>query len=305
MDTRLLNLSYSGLLTLHSCPRRFQLSRLNADKQMAEDESSSITFAFGHVVGHGVQLHFEGATEEEIIWTLFLEWEPDLWAANDKQKKSFWLAIAAIQTFLGMRRNGYLADWELVHVEGKPAVELSFAVQLPNGFRYRGFVDGVLRNTVTGEVMVLECKTSSIANLNPAQYKNSSQAVGYSVVLDDLFPDISSYEVLYLVYLTKGMAWESLPFSKSYLQRALWIQELLLDCEVIALYESTGVYPMRGESCFSFYRECEYMQTCTLSTDYLVQPLTAEEEVALEIKESQYQVVVTVEDLIRSQLARG
>lgn len=305
MDVRLTNLSYSGALTLHSCPRRFQLSRLNADKQATEDIDTSITMAFGHVVGHGVQLHFEGYSEEQIIWTLFLEWEPDLWAANEKQKKSFWLAIAAVQNFLWMRTNGYLADWELVYVDNKPAVELSFAVSLPNGYRYRGFVDGVLRNTTTGEVMVLECKTSSIANLNPAQYKNSSQAVGYSVVLDDMFPDISSYQVLYLVYLTKTMAWESLPFSKSYLQRALWIQELLLDCEVITLYENTGVYPMRGESCYSFYRECEYMQTCTLSTDYLVSSLTAEELDKLAEKESQYQVVVTVEDLIRSQLARG
>ena len=305
MDPRLLNLSYSGLLTLHSCPRRFQLSRLNADTQAIEDLDSSITFAFGHVVGHGIQLHFEGYTEEQIIWTLFLEWQVDLFAENQKQKKSFWLAIAAVQNFLWMRTNGYLADWELVYVDSRAAVELSFAVQLPNGFRYRGFVDGVLRNITTGEVMVLECKTSSIANLNPAQYKNSAQAVGYSVVLDDMFPDISSYQVLYLVYLTKSTAWESLPFSKSYLQRALWIQELLLDCEVISLYEQTGVYPMRGESCFSFYRECEYMQTCTLSTEYLVQPLTEVELAALEVKESQYQVVVTVEDLIRSQLARG
>lgn len=305
LTDRIRNLSYSGLLTLHSCPRKFQLSRLNAETHADEDLDATLTFAFGSIVGLGVQMHFEGYSEDQIIWALFQQWEAELFAENEKQKKSFWLAIAAVQQFLGMRKNGYLADWELVYVDSKPAVELSFAVQLPNGFRYRGFVDAVLRNRVTGEVMVLECKTSSIANLNPSQYKNSAQAVGYSVVLDDMFPDLSSYQVLYLVYLTKSMAWESLPFSKSYLQRALWIQELLLDCEIITLYENTGVYPMRGESCFSFYRDCEYMQTCTLSTEYLTKPLTDEEAAALAEKESQYQIVVTVEDLIRSQLARG
>lgn len=304
MDKRLLNLSYSGLLNLHSCPRKYQLSRLNAPVEQEESVESSITFAFGHVVGMGIQLHFEGKSEEEIIWALFLFWKPDLWASNEKQKKSFWLAIAAIQNFLHLRANGYLKDWELVYVEGKPAAELSFVVELPGGFRYRGFVDAVLQHRVSGEVMVLECKTSSVTNLNPAQYKNSAQAIGYSVVLDHLFPALSSYEVLYLVYLTKDMRYESLPFSKSYLQRALWIQELLLDVEVCQLYEQTGVYPMRGESCYSFYRECEYMQTCTLSTSLLTSPLTAEEEVLLDEKESQYQIKVTVADLIQSQLAK-
>ena len=303
-DPRILNLSYSGLLILHSCPRKFQLSRLNAEKQEQEDINQSITFSFGHIVGHGIQLHFEGATEDQIIWQLFQEWECDLFAENAKQKKSFWLAIAAIQNFLYMRESGYLEDWELVYVDNKPAVELSFAVSLPNGYRYRGFVDGVLRHTLTGEVMVLECKTASITALNPAEYKNSAQAIGYSIVLDHLFPGLSSYQVQYLVYLTKSLTWEALLFNKSYLQRALWIQELLLDCEVITMYENAGVYPMRGESCFSWYRECEFMQTCTLSTALLTSSMTAEEAAALEVKEAQYQIVVTVEDLIRSQLAK-
>lgn len=305
IDPRILNLSYSGNLTLHACPRRFQLSRLNAEKQIVESIDSKITFSYGHVVGHGLQLYLEGKSEEEIIWTMFLEWEVDLFDSNDKQQKSFWRAVAAVQRFISMCQFGYLDEWELVYHEGKPAVELSFVVLLPNGFRYRGSVDAVLRNKVSGEVRVLECKTSSATNLNPAEYKNSAQAIGYSVVLDSLFPDLSSYEVLYLVYLTKKMEWEQLLFPKSYLQRALWIQELLLDCEVIMLYENTGVYPMRGESCNDWFRECEFMQTCTLSTAHITSPLTQQEYEVLQEREAQWQIKVTVEDLIQSQLARS
>ena len=303
-DPRLKLLSYSSRLTAHSCPRKYQLDKLNAAVDTPEDMESSITFAFGHIVGLGIQLVFQGKSEDEVIWELFNFWEPDLFAANDKQKKSFWLGIAAVQRFISMQQSGFLDDWELLYFEDRPAVELSFKVILPNGFSYRGFVDAVLIHKVTGKIMVLECKTSSVPNLNPAMYKNSAQAIGYSVVLDKLAPEISSYEVMYLVYLSKDMNYEVLPFVKSYLQRALWIQELLLDVEILTMYEEAGVYPMHGESCFNYYRECKYLQTCQLSTAYLTTPLSETDLQLLEQKESEYQITVTVQDLIAAQLGR-
>ena len=304
IDPRILNLSYSGACTLHSCPRRFQLEKLSG-RVDNEDIDSGITFAFGHAVGLGIQYVFEGRSEQDIYFALFLQWDMDIYDFNPKQHKSLWLAIGAIQSFIAMRSCGFLAEWELVYVDGKPATELSFRIALPSDFKYRGFVDAVLRNKQTGKIMVLECKTSSSTNLHPAMYKNSAQAIGYSVVLDNLFPDISSYEVLYLIYLTRDMTYEQYSFSKSYLQRALWIQELLLDVEVIKLYEQTEVYPMRGESCYSFFRECDYFQNCTLATEHLSKPLTKKALAALEEKESKYQIEVSINDLIESQLRKG
>ena len=305
IDPRISHLSYSGLLNLHACPRRYQLDRLNAEKTSIEDLNGSLTLAYGHAVGRGLQLILEGRSEEQTIFTLFLEWEVELFAENPKQSKSFWSAIQAVQAFKSMYESGLLEDWELVYYEGNPACELSFKIVLPDGFYFRGFVDAVLQHKVTGEVRVLECKTTAATNLNPAQYKNSSQAIGYSVVLDSLFPELSSYEVLYLVYTTKNFTWNPLVFTKSYLQRALWIQELLLDVEVIKLYEETGVYPMHGESCYNFYRECEYLQTCTLNTAYLTSPMTQAELEKFEEKESKYQIQVTIQDLITTQLRKS
>lgn len=304
MDLRLKNLSYSGLLTLHTCPRLFQLEKLNAEVEASEDFEASVTFAFGHVVGLGIQLHFEGYSEDQIIWRLFQFWEPDLLVSNEKQKKSFWLALGAIRNFLSLRANGFLSEWELVYHESKPATELSFAVNIPGGFRYRGFVDAVLQNKITGAIMVLEVKTTSATNLNPASYKNSAQAVGYSVVLDHLFPDLSAYEVLYLVYSTKSLEYTPLPFPKSYLQRALWIQEILLDVEMIKMYEEKQVYPMHGESCIQYYMECKYLQTCTMSTSLLTSDLTEEGEQKLIEKEAEYQINVSIADLIQAQLRK-
>ena len=300
MDNRLKQLSYSSLLTLHSCPRRFQLDKLQAEAT-PEDIESSVTFAFGHAVGEGIQLTFEGYTLDAIIFKLFCNWKPDLYAENTKQNKSFYSALFAVEKFYIMYQSGYMSDYELVYHEGKPATELSFRVTFPDGFKYRGFVDCVLRHKESGEVIVLELKTTSSTNLNPATYKNSAQAVGYSVVLDVLFPELSSYQVLYLVYTTKNYEYNPLPFAKSYLQRALWIRELLLDVEVIKMYESAGVYPMRGESCYDFYRECKYLGLCTLSTESLTE-LPDEDA---EKREEEYQIELTLQDLIESQLSKS
>lgn len=300
IDYRVRQLSYSSLLTLHQCPRKFQLNRLRSTHKAEESIKSTVTFAFGHVVGEGIQLILEGKSEEEVIWKMFLGWHTDLANVDERDAKSFWMAVIAIQRFIELRKQGFLNDYELVYYNGRPACELSFAIVFPGGFRLRGFVDAVLRHKTTGEILVLECKTTNASTVNPAMYKNSSQAIGYSIVLDTLFPDLSSYKVLYLVYQTKSREYNPIPFTKSYLQRAMWIRELVMDIEMIEKYEENDLYPSRGESCFSFGRECEYFQTCMLSTQHLTKPCTPEEE-----DKTDYQVVLTLADLIDTQLAKA
>ena len=177
---------------------------------------------------------------------------------------------------------------------------------MPDGFSYRGFVDAVLKHKTTGEIMVLENKTSS-GTANSAMYKNSGQAVGYSVVLDILFPELSSYLVLYLVYETQSYAYVELPFRKSLLQRALWLQELLIDVERIKLYESFKTYPMHGEACFDFFRDCEYLSLCTMSTESLTRaaPLTQEIVDKIEADLAKYQFHVDFYSLVESQIDKG
>lgn len=307
-DPRLKLLSHSSRTMLHKCPRKFQLYRLSAEETELEDEvrkiEQGVTFAYGSAVGVGVQSVLEEKTEEQVILDTFLEWDVDLLDETPRQKKSFWLALFAVQKFQAMREKGFLDDYELVVYNGKPAVELSFSVTLPNGYKYRGFVDAVLKHRVTGAVLVLENKTSSGA-AQAATFKNSGQAVGYSVVLDILFPDLSSYEVLYMVYETKTTTYVELPFKKSLLQRALWLQELLLDTQVIDLYEATGTYPMHGESCFDFFRECEYLSTCTLTTENLVKPLTTKILKKMKIAEESFDFTVDFYDLVESQIQKG
>jgi len=307
IDLRIKQLSYSSRLTFHSCPRKYQLYKLNVVPEEVES-SKGITFAFGKAVGLGIQtLLIEDKDIDDAIFAAFVEWDADLLADNPKQSKSFWLAVAAIQKFAALQAAGFWRDWKLVYYKGKPAIELSFIVMFPDGFTYKGFIDAVLEHRETGEVKVGEFKTTSSSSVHYASYKNSSQAVGYSTILDVIFADLSSYMVEYLVYKTKsGGDFESLPFEKSYLNRALWIKEILQDIKVMEMYEEDGIWPMRGQSCLQFFQECEYLNICTLPTEKLSVPLSAEgiEEIHRKNTED-FDIVVSIEDLIQSQLDRA
>lgn len=63
------------------------------------------------------------------------------------------------------------------------------------------------------------------------------------------------------------------------------------------------VSQMRGESCFTYFRECEYFNTCTLSTENLITPPPPQEAIDEEL--AKFQIHVTLDDLIQSQLSKN
>lgn len=304
IDPRLRNLSYSGGQDLHACARLFQLNKLRASGKAANTETESITFAFGHTIGEGIAYIFAGHSWEEIVWKSFLGWgraegNLHLHSEDEKSDKSFWSALIALEKFYYMRQSGFLDEYEVLQYQGKPAIELSFKVILPDGFAYRGHVDIVLRHKVTGEIVVIECKTTGLKTINPAVYKNSAQGIGYSVVLDVVAPEANAYTVYYLVYKTGGQEFELFPFPKSYSQRAEWIRTILFDVEHIKQYNEEGLFPKNGDSCVRFWKDCKYLQTCTLSTESMTTPPTWGS-----LDATEYQINVTLLDLIDSQLRK-
>lgn len=307
IDPRLRLLSHSSRSLLNKCARKFQLYRLGSTANEVEDITTvydQITFDFGTVVGIAIQELLQGIELDKVIFHMYLAWNADLAARNDKQCKSLYDAIFAAQRFHAILAQGYLNDYELVYYNGKPAVELSFRVNLPDGFAYRGYIDGVLRNKITGAVIVLEDKTTSYANINAAQYKNSGQALGYSVILDKIFPGLSSYKVLYLVYGTKQRGFEEFPFDKSAAQRAEWLVDLMMDKQKIDMYESYEQYPKNGDFCFDFYKECPYYGLCDMNIESLTKPLTQNTLDELEKKEV-YDFDFDFTELIESQMEKN
>lgn len=302
IDPRYLRTSYSSSLLFHACPRKLQLKSLGAEA--APDSLSKITFAFGHLIGTGIQELLIGLDWNQVLWNAFKAWPIDLDASNEKQQKSFWEGIAALMSFKSLIQDGFLSDYEVAYFEGKPAAELSFQINLLHQ-TYRGFVDLVLRHKFTGELLVLEIKTTSANYVNVASYKNSAQAIGYSVVLEKIEPENSSYGVLYLAYLTKQKRFETFEFPKTYHQRSLWVRDRLWDeqtlVRLVRQEGNYGIWPMQGESCYSFGRTCEYMDICHLDTESIMTPVREHhfKDVSRETgEEIQYQFTIEVGELL-------
>lgn len=302
-DPRLRKLSYSSVLTLHRCPREFELYRIGSRETEVEDEVSerqSVTFAYGHAIGAGIQAAMVGATQDEILFHMFCNWDANIFAANEKQHKSFAEAWFAVQYFCTLRKQGYLDGYEVAEFNGRPAVELGFNIILPNGYNYVGFVDLVLRHSITGHYAVLELKHTGLRSIHEAMYKNSAQALGYTIVLDSISPGLTEYDVYYLVFMTYNREYTSYIFPKSMLQKALWIRELLLDVDIAMMYEQAGVYPMHGESCLRYNRPCEYFGICTMSNKMLSTPY--DPEVTYKGGSIVYDISLNITDLIDTQL---
>lgn len=275
-DFRLGLISHSSLGTLSSCARKFQLSRLQV-QGTSNSVEDKLTFGMGHIAGLAIQICFEQPTIslEDLVWKLFLspQCTPiDLLESDSKRKKSFYFALHAARIFHAQLFPRISAEYELVYLEGgKPATELSFAIHIKNNIYYRGFIDAVIRHKETGRIAVLENKTSSIG-ANPALYKNSTQGVGYTIVVDHLFPEDSALECIYFVYDTKQFEYTDLPFPKSSQDRLDFLRTLWLEATYIEMCAESNYFPKRGTGCFSFFKECPFYGVCDIDPAYLVVP---------------------------------
>ena len=306
-------LSYSSLLELHKCPRKFFLNR------HVRQEEKSIHLSFGSAFGSGIQEVMKGSSLEMAWFKAFLAWDIDTEEEIEKDKKSLWTAVLMIRKFAeevwpSMRNKG----WELLFYKGKPTDELGFKINFFDDFYLLGFIDAVLINKRTGEIKVFECKTTKYNTVSEALYANSWQAIGYSVVLDKLLTGnlemqgqaYSSYEVLYFVLKSTALDFEIFPFKKTRSKKAVWLQNIVGDIERIQKYEEEDNFPMYGESCWDYaaFRPCFYYGSCHMSlrglflktAEQLGQVVVDKQE--KEEAEGKYAVVVSLAEIIDNQL---
>lgn len=294
-------LSNSSLVTLHKCPRKYELDKLFKTENADDD----FHLVFGSLVGTGIQEILEHGDITKAYWKLFIDKKGQLDEDFGSIKsKTFYHALIAVDRFV-ILRNTRFRDFDLAYFNGKPATELSFTIDCGNGFNYRGFIDAVLINRITKEIVVVECKTTSFSNIHEAVFKHSGQSIGYSVIIDTLvsllkLEEKSSYKVFYPIYKAGKGEWEVMEFQKTHVARAQWIKNVLLDKSYIEERVADGYFPMRGESCYDFFRPCEYFDICEMSNKSL-QLDKAKEKIESEEK---YQFKFSLEELIEAQLEK-
>jgi hypothetical protein len=274
--------SYSKLSLLHKCPRLLELEafRAAAEVPIQDDVVFNIDFAFGHAIGSGLQTILATGSLQAGIFSAMLAWhgpldEEKLDARGNPTGKSLAWAVHALEKFDFFYQTSELAEYEILRLpSGRPAVELSFAVDTSNGFFHFGHIDAVLIHKTLKRLAVWEGKTTGLANISEAAYGNSYQALGYSVVVDAISKEFNlptaDYEVFYVVYSTKAREFQLLPFPKSKTQRAEWLQDLLLSHAMISKYQELKFFPKRGDSCIDKYgKQCKWYGTCSISNEGL------------------------------------
>ncbi len=263
-------ISNSILQSLHACPRRFILEKMQANSraELGVDTTPNIDFVFGHAVGAGVQAYLAfDRNLEYALYATFLSWrfKWDLGHEdyNQRKKKTIERAVLAVEMFSYWWRSVH-DEWEILTLsDGRPATELSFCIDFGT-HKYFGHIDLILRNTRTGRIAIGENKTTGYANPHPAVYQNSGQAIGYSLILDKVVGELADYDVLYYAYSAPSEEWHHFPFAKSASMKLEWVQDRLIDIGHTKQYFQLQHFPKNGGSCFQFNRPCQFFGECDL-----------------------------------------
>lgn len=316
IDTRLKLLSHSSVTLLHTCPRKYELNKTLPSLEREE----SIHLYFGAAFGAGVQEYMVSRDLTKAYIAAFINWTGDIeYEEAATPDKSLWHCLLAIEHFATKLAELSLGEYEVVYYNSKPAIELGFRITLPNGYYYRGYLDALLQHRITGHILAVDFKTTGAKYSNPAKYQNSPQVMGYSVVVDKVLPDTQNFEVMYFEYMTGLRKFVEHSFVVGYVQRARWLKYLLGDIKAIDMFAMLSTldegFPMYGESCTQFgSKTCPHIDYCTLSNTSLgIVPVYIdgkEYEAEQAIKhgrqyQGQYDIEVTLDELIQSQLERG
>lgn len=270
--------SYSQLSELHRCPRKLELMKREAN--LDHDPIENIDFAFGHAVGAGVESWMTHKLQDAALFNTFLAWSMPLDARDDKAQKSLWEAHIAVEKFMRFAAET-LDDWDLLILpSGRPATEVAFSLHAEEGFKHYAHMDLALRNRRNGQIAVAEVKTTKYKEPEDAFYANSNQGVSYSLFLDTLYPGMTEYEVMYLVYSSSTREWHLLPFQKNMRAKAEAIKDIMIDHAQMRDYERIQFYPKRGEACYLFNRRCQYFGRCDSVDRTVAMPVLADEEEA-------------------------
>lgn len=293
-----LRLSHSTLDILHTCERKFELDRLIEGEKIIEE---SVYFSRGHSYGTGIQWYLATQNIELAIFKAWLAYWPEL-----EQKPKVFQA-RTLQDLLNIQRelDEFLEEWEVATFNGKPAIELSFRLDINENFYYVGYIDVVVKKRNEELYGVVEVKRTStnLTDVRPL-YKFSGQGLGYSIVLDKIAnKQQSNYSLIYAVGQDIKNSLQSkfhlIDFKKTLQDRLHWFISLGLDVKHITEMLELGIFPRRYTSCVRFNKVCTHFSTCNLTAGEKYKEDNPEDE------EKEYQFTYDLQELINDHIERA
>lgn len=296
-------ISYSGLNELNACERKFQIDKFSLGR-----ESTDVNLAFGSAVGAGVQsLWLTDGNLDKATLATFLAWDTDFFEQREKTKKSIGHALHAVRSFVPFYEL-LSQEWTLAEIDGKPAIEFSLLVEFPDRFRYRAFADVLLQNKETGQLAVLELKTTGSNIEHEAMYRNSDQGTSYSLIVDQIQKregkESSYFYVIYFSFKSQAQEWVPYYFPKTLIDKARWIKTILVDISYIQDREKENYFPMRGNNCMAFGRPCRYFEACGLPDEAVFSSDLVLQEKMEKEKEREYSFMVPLSEIVEGYLSK-
>lgn len=287
--------SFSSLSAFHTCERMFQLDRLLEGGDKKEDYPATV---LGHSFGAGIATYLLTKDKDLALYKAWLAYHP---VVEDKKRTETIALNLVTASFTAL--DNILQDWEVAYFNGKPAVELSFRLNIDENNYYVGYIDIVLRNKFTGIYAILENKTTALNLFDlSCMYANSGQALGYSIVLDRIAgQELSDYEVQYFVgQLGSGTGYQptihNFHFPKTLSDRLNWFISLQMDMDHLKQMLELNIFPMRGHNCLQYMRPCKHFSTCQLHG------LDTYKDIPVD--EINYDFVYELDDVVASHLER-
>lgn len=288
-----IRLSHSTLDVMNRCERLFQLEKLLVTDS-TRDESADLSL--GSAYGVGVADYLVHQDPNRALYQTWLAYWPEL----ETDKKSVPHVIAAMLKSFSVL-DTLLRDYEVLTFNGKPAVELSFRVNITPRYYYVGYIDAVLRHRYDKTCLAIDAKTTGLQllDLSPV-YQNSGQVLSYSIALDKIVGEkMSNYAIGYFVaQLGKNFKIDIHPlvYRKTLLDRLNWFITLGGDIKRLELAEEIGFYPRRGGSCLKYNRPCKHFGTCNLSSQDIPR--------VIPVDDIEYDFTFELDDLINDHLER-
>lgn len=289
-----IRLSHSTIELLNTCERKFALEKVLDSGLEKLDTADTV---FGKAYGVGVQHYFVYQDRELAIYNTWLAYQPHL----ESEKKTLVKCLNAVEMSFNSIDN-LLEEYEVVYFDGKPAEELGFCLLTDTEYYFVGYLDLVLKNRWTGKYIALDIKTTGLEleDLSPL-YKNSSQLVGYSIVVDAIAgEDQAEYDVMYFVCkVGRGFTPTTvvLKYGKTLADRLNWFVTLQIDIERLQRMHELATYPMRGGNCLTYNRPCKFFNVCQhLAATAPAKVLTVDKE--------PYQFTYDINELIVNHINR-
>ena len=252
----------SSVDIIQTCPRKAQYALVRSMRK--DDESEALTF--GKAIHAALEVHYKAHPKDRSlahIMKAFEEAAATLSHVPDTEKRS----IANGMKILSRYFSTYAEDpWMTYFDKDGPFVERSFELPFANDIFVHGQMDAVMRNIDTGELVVVDHKTTSTVtdlinrakpNLQFSLYAWAANKMGLPInkVMVNGIQVAKTKSDFMRIFTERG--------ASDYAELELSLRNAVDQFE---RFSKSEAWPMNTSSC-SNYGGCQYLEICQLNKD--------------------------------------